>query len=151
MTTDRVFPYLKKYYHRGAYDNGAGIPENSIPAFRIASDLGVGVELDVQLSRDGQVVVFHDDNLKRVCGVDASVDSLDYEELQKLRLLGTDFRIPLFSEVLEVLSSSRAPVVVEIKSGKNNDELCQKTLELLKNSDVRYCVESFNPFIVRWF
>ena len=150
MTTDRMSPFLTRFFHRGAYDNIKGPPENSLEAFRKAAGLNTGCELDVQLSRDGQVVVFHDDSLKRVCGIDADVCDFDYAELSVFKLFDTESRIPLFSEVLEVLSSSSAPLIVEIKSGKRNDELCDKTLELLKNFKNSYCVESFNPFIVRY-
>ncbi len=59
----------KAFAHRGLHDNPGGIPENSLAAFRRARAHGYGVELDVQLSKDGQVVVFHDDTLDRVCGV----------------------------------------------------------------------------------
>lgn len=140
------------YAHRGLHDIDNGIPENSLAAFRLAAESGYGIELDVQLSRDGYVVVFHDDTLKRVCGIDARVDEYDYRDLKTMSLLGTDEHIPLFTEVLEVLSEKgSSPLIVELKTGPRNDELCTKTYEILKKYNIRYCVESFNPFIVYWF
>ena len=136
--------------HRGLHDIEKGIPENSLAAFEAAAAAGYGVELDVQLSKDGQVVVFHDDDLLRVCGVDARVDSLTFAELSQLRLLGTDEKIPLFSEVLSCIRG-RGPMIVELKTGKHNKELCRKTCDLLRCYVGEYCIESFNPFIVRWF
>ena len=59
--------------------------------------------------------------------------------------------IPLFTEVLDVLSKGAGPVIVELKSGKRNDELCEKTRELLRGYPGIYCVESFDPGIVNWF
>ena len=136
--------------HRGLFTADQRIPENSLAAFRRAVEAGYGVELDVQLSRDGQVVVFHDDDLKRVCGVDAPVDALDYAELQVLPLCGTGERMPLFSEVLQLVDG-RTPMIVELKNGRRNRELCEKTLALLRAYSGPYCIESFNPTIVAWF
>lgn len=145
-------PFQNRYIaHRGLHSCGDGVvPENSLAAFRAACEEGYGIELDVQLSADGQVVVFHDDGLKRVCGVDAPVCSKTLEELKALPLLGSEERIPLFSEVLETVAG-RAPLIVELKNGKRNDELCEKTLALLKEYTGDFCIESFSPSIVRWF
>ena len=63
----------KYYAHRGLHDEYAGIPENSLPAFKRAVQQQIGIELDVHLSKDGIPVVFHDENLKRVCGVEADI------------------------------------------------------------------------------
>lgn len=136
--------------HRGLYQKDQTAPENSLPAFAAAREHGYGVELDVQLSKDGDVVVFHDDDLKRVCGVEARVDALTTQELFALRLFASDERMPLFVEVMEVLGSD-TPVIVELKSGPRNDLLCEKTLALLRSIPGIYCVESFDPRIVAWF
>ena len=56
------------YAHRGLHSRDRSIPENSLSAFRQAAQEGYGIELDVRLSEDGKVVVFHDDTLDRVCG-----------------------------------------------------------------------------------
>ncbi len=140
----------KNFAHRGLHTLDKSVPENSLPAFRHAVEEGYGMELDVQLSKDGEVVVFHDDDLLRVCGVDKPVDALTLAELKELRLCGTEERIPLFSEVLETVAG-KTPLIVELKNGRRNRELCQKTYALLKKYDGEYCVESFNPLIVTWF
>ena len=136
--------------HRGLHTRDHVVPENSLAAFEAAASVGYGIELDVRLTKDGQVVVFHDDNLKRVCGVDARVDEMTYAELQQLRLYDTDQIIPLFSQVLTCVRG-RGPLIVEIKTGKHNKELCEKTCELLRCYAGDYCIESFNPMILRWF
>ena len=64
------------YAHRGLHDFNAGIYENTIAAFEIAVKKSFGAELDVQLTSDGQVVVFHDFDLNRMCGVDKKVRDL---------------------------------------------------------------------------
>ena len=81
--------------HRGFFDNKNGIPENSLPAFQKAVDAGLGIELDVQLSKDGYLLVFHDEDLKRMCGVDKKIRELNYAEIQQYTLLDTQERIPL--------------------------------------------------------
>lgn len=104
------------YAHRGLHTRDKSVPENSLAAFRQAAQEGYGIELDVQLSKDGEVVVFHDDTLDRVCGVHARVDELTWPELQQLRLCGTDEQIPLFSEVLKNIQGCEA-LIVELKNG----------------------------------
>jgi glycerophosphoryl diester phosphodiesterase len=146
---DKAAFYGRSFAHRGLHTEDKSVPESSLAAFARAAERGYGVELDVQLSKDGEVVVFHDDDLKRVCGVDKRVDELDLSELKKLFLCGTEQRIPLFSEVLPVIKD--VPVIVELKNGRRNRELCEKTLALLNAHGGEYCIESFNPFIVAYF
>ena len=144
-------PFRGRFFaHRGLHTPDKRIPENSLAAFGLAAEAGYGMELDVQLSRDGQVVVFHDDDLRRVCGREERVDALTWPELHALSLCGTEERIPLFSQVLNLVNG-RAPLIVELKSGKRNRELCRKTLALLRSYSGEACVESFDPRIVTWF
>ena len=84
-TKQQRAPFQKRTFaHRGLFEADQSVPENSLPAFRAAVKAGYGVELDVQLTKDKQVVVFHDDDLKRACGVDARVDAYTFEELQSV-------------------------------------------------------------------
>ncbi|MBR3475116.1 MAG: glycerophosphodiester phosphodiesterase [Oscillospiraceae bacterium] len=140
----------RNFAHRGLHSRDKSVPENSLEAFRLAAEAGYGAELDVQLSKDGQVVVFHDDTLDRVCGVHGRVDEFTFEQLQTMRLCGTEHRIPLFSEVLRVVGG-RGPLIVELKTGRRNRELCKKTYALLQSYRGEACVESFDPRIVAWF
>ena len=145
-------PFLRRTFaHRGLYTADQRIPENSLPAFRAAVEAGYGVELDVQLTRDKQIVVFHDDTLLRACGVDARVDAFTYAELtERMRLFGTEETIPLFSQVLAALGG-RVPAIVELKSGGDRFGLCERTLAMLRSYAGPFCIESFDPYIVRWF
>ena len=144
-------PFLGwNYAHRGLHKADKSVPENSLEAFRLAGEAGYGAELDVQLSKDGQVVVFHDDTLDRVCSVHGRVDAFTLQELQQMSLCGTDQHIPLFSQVLEVFGG-RGPLIVELKTGPRNKELCEKTLALLEGYRGDVCIESFDPRIVAWF
>lgn len=135
--------------HRGLHNIDMGIPENSMKAFEEAIKKGVAIELDVRLSKDGRVVVFHDDSLKRMCGVDAAVSDFTYEQLSAFRLKDTDEQIPLFSQVLKLIKG-RVPVIVELKESVGVFDLEKRTYYLLKNYKGKYAVMSFNP-ISLWF
>ena len=145
-------PFLnKKFAHRGLYEKDQSIPENSVPAFRRAVDKGYGIELDIQLTADNYVVVFHDDDLKRACGIDKKVCELTYEELCKCKLFNTNEGIPLFKRVLDIVDGA-VPLIVEFKSaGPKNIELAQRAATVLAGYEGAYCIESFDPRIVRYF
>ena len=138
------------YAHRGLHDNQSGAPENSLKAFTLAAEAGFGMELDVQLTKDGQLVVFHDKTLKRMCGVDVCLWEHTYEEIQKYTLLGTEERIPLFSQVLGLVNG-RVPLIVEIKHYGSVNRIAKETNALLSRYKGAYCVESFHPLAMRWF
>ena len=107
-----VAPFTgRNFAHRGLHSPDKSVPENSLAAFRLAAEAGYGIELDIQLSKDGQVVVFHDDTLDRVCGVKGRVDAYTLEQLQQMRLCKTEERIPLFTEVLRTVAG-RVPLIV---------------------------------------
>lgn len=136
--------------HRGLH--GKGVPENSLAAFRRAArNGGLGAELDVQLTKDGKLVVFHDADLKRVCGVNLSVVGTDYDTLLQYPLLNTDERIPLFSDVLSALDGIPLVCEVKVSPGADIPALCAATREALLSYDGPYCVESFHPAALRWF
>lgn len=150
-TVHRPEPMPKVYYaHRGLHDNAGDAPENTLAAFRRAVEHGYGMELDVQLTKDGQVVVAHDFNISRICGVDADIDTLTYEELQQYPVFDSEERIPLFRDVLELVDG-RAPLIVEIKYKNSQSKICQKAQEILREYEGYYCVESFHPQAVYWY
>ncbi len=139
------------FAHRGLHTKDGEAPENSLVAFERAKNAGYGVELDIQFTADRQVVVFHDKDLARMCGIDRRVDSMTYEELKTLSLQGGTQHIPLLRDALALLDTT--PVLCEIKSyGANSDtSLCEAAWPLLKQYKGPLCIESFNPFMVRWF
>ena len=141
----------KAYAHRGLFDNEGKIPENSLAAFRRARMHGFGVELDVQLTKDGQVVVFHDDTLTRMCGVDGKIGDFSYHELKRFRLLGTSERIPLFSEVLQELGGMAVICEVKVAQGADYEALCKATAPFIDGYKGDICMESFDPKAVAWF
>ena len=142
--------YGRNFAHRGLHSPDKNIPENSLPAFAEAAAAGYGVELDVRLTRDGALVVFHDDDLSRLCGREEKVEALTLDEIRELRLFVTEFGIPLLSEALEILGPD-SPVIIELKRGSRNTELCEKTYEEIRRFGGTCCVESFDPRIIAWF
>lgn len=148
---DRRAPFEgRSFAHRGLYELDQSVPENSLEAFRRAVAAGYGAELDVQRTRDGQIVVFHDDSMLRACGVDRAIRDFTYEELQAFPLFGTEARIPLFSDVLQIFDGKQ-PLIVELKYGPDWPLLCEATRRMLDEYRGPACVESFHPAMVRWF
>lgn len=141
----------KVYYaHRGLHDNQSDAPENTMAAFRKAVEHGYGIELDVQMTKDGQVVVVHDFNLKRICGVDRDVDSLTYEELQQYPIYDSQETVPLFTDVLKLVDG-QVPLIVELKYKNSRSLVCEKTDAILRDYQGTYCIESFHPAAVAWY
>ena len=134
--------------HRGLHGEGAA--ENSMTAFRRAKEAGFGVELDVRLSKDGELVVFHDDTLTRVAGVEGRVDELTLAELRECRLLDTDDTIPTLREVFDLIDG-KIPLLIEIKEDTGSTAVTEKLLSELKSYDGPYIVESFNPMAIATF
>ncbi len=135
--------------HRGLFDREI-IPENSRTAFREAVRKGYGVELDVRLTQDGVPVVFHDDTLSRMCGVEKKVSECTYDELCTYPLAGTQKRIPALVDVLKDIAGD-TPVLVEIKAGKEYKRTVEKTAEALDSYNGVYAVQSFHPLVLVWF
>ena len=133
-----------RYAHRGYHDKPQ-IPENSLPAFQRALDRGWGAELDVHLLKDGTLAVFHDSDLKRCTGAEGIIEDLTGEELAQLRLEGTDNRVPLFNEVLDMYEG-KAPLIIELKPWNGNHKaLAAAVIDRLDFYSGDYCIESFDP------
>ncbi len=136
-----------RYAHRGYHDKPV-IPENSLPAFRRAVEHGWGAELDVHLMKDGTLAVIHDSSLKRTTGADVMIEDLTREELENYRLEGTDERIPLFDEVLEIFEG-KTPLIIELKTENGNHmALSEAVCRRLDSYRGYFCIESFDPFAV---
>jgi len=133
------------FCHRGLY--GGNTPENSIPAFKKACVAGYGSELDVQFTKDKRLIVFHDDNVKRMCGADRLIWDLTFDEARALRLNGTGETIPTFDEVLKTVDG-KTPLCVEIKNGPCWKEVTDATVKALRAYKGRYVVESFSPLVL---
>lgn len=138
------------YAHRGLYDNKTDAPENSMKAFEKAVEAGYGIELDVQLTKDERVVVFHDFDLKRICNVDKKVKDLTYAELSKLTILDSGAKIPLFEDVLDLVDG-KVPLIIEYKLPDFKTDICEIVDGMLQYYNGSYCVESFHPMAILWY
>ena len=132
--------------HRGVHNNKE-FPENSMIAFRKALDKEYAIEFDIEITKDGVLVIHHDDNVKRLTEIDKNIEDMDYSEVKELRLLDTDEKIPTFKEVLDLVDG-KVFLDIEIKSTKRVDEVVDKTLKELENYKGELSLKSFDPRIV---
>ena len=135
--------------HRGYHNNKKGIPENSVLAFKKAIDNKYLIELDVRLTKDKKLVVFHDGNLKRVCGVNKRVKDLTYRELLKYNLFDTTLKVPLFSDVIKLVNG-RVPILIETKYHNRYGVLEKILINELSNYKGLYAIPSFYPMSLLW-
>lgn len=138
------------YAHRGLHDNKTDAPENSMAAFKKAVKAGYGIEMDVQLTKDGIPVVFHDFTLQRVCGVEGKIIDYTYEELQQFHLLDSEETIPKFEDFLKYING-RVPLIIELKIEWMDISVCPVVDRLLRKYKGLYCIESFNPLGLLWY
>ena len=148
--TDRTPFYHVHYAHRGLFDNNSAAPENSLAAFQKAVDAGYGIELDVQLSKDNKLVVFHDATLKRMCGVDGKVWDYTLAELKQFKLASSNETIPTFEEFLKIVDG-KVPFILEFKLDRVQTTVCELANEVLKSYTGTYCIESFHPLALIWY
>ncbi|MEG1791235.1 MAG: glycerophosphodiester phosphodiesterase family protein [Clostridia bacterium] len=137
--------------HRGLYDDN--YEENSLSAFRLAVENGFGIETDVHILKDGVVAVFHDANMKRICGVNLKIESLTSDELKKYPMTVGGEVIPTLPELLKLIDG-RVPLLIELKclTGFYTNKLAKAVLRDLagyKNKS-NIALQSFDPFAVRW-
>ena len=137
----------RSYAHRGLH--GGDIPENSLAAFEAAAAAGYGIELDIRMSKDGKVIVFHDDDFSRMCSDGRTPEQTGYLQISSLHLSGTEQRIPLLEQALSAVSG-RVPLIIEFKTQKDYEALCYRAIEILDSYSGLFCVESFDPRIMRY-
>ena len=135
-----------KYAHRGLHDSDKA--ENSLSAFAAAKELGFGIELDVRLSKDGELMVFHDDNLSRMAGKEGKVIDFTAEELANMKLAGTNDGIPTLRQVLDLIDGA-IPLLIEIKMSGDESGVAEKFIEVIDGYKGDFIVESFNPVALK--
>ena len=137
----KPFTENKIYAHRGMH--GGKIEENTIEAFAKAVENGYGIELDVRVSADGLPVIAHDCAIWHETGEGRKISELTAEELK-------EYGIPLLSEVLEIVDG-KVPLIVELKCETKDISICPIVAEVLDEYNGDYCIESFNPYVLKWY
>ncbi|MBQ6539238.1 MAG: glycerophosphodiester phosphodiesterase [Bacilli bacterium] len=146
---DLSFLEEKAIAHRGIHDNKE-IAENSISAFKECIKEEVPIELDIHLLKDNEIVVIHDDNLKRLTRMKKRLKDLTYDQIKDLKLLDTDDKIPTLKEVLELVDG-KVPLIIELKYDNPPSKLEKEVVKLLDHYKGPFAVKSFHPLIVYWF
>lgn len=143
--------YLKNINiaHRGIHDNKK-IPENSIKAFELAIEKQIPIELDIHITKDNKIVVFHDNNLFRMTGINKEIKSTTYKELLKLNLLNTTYSIPTLDEVLNLINA-QVLLDIEIKNDNRTKDICNLLVKKLKDYKGNFIIKSFYSNIINWF
>lgn len=137
-----------KIAHRGLWDEST--PENSMGAFKRCIDKNIPIEFDIHLLKDNTLVVFHDDNLKRMTGVDKLLKECTYEDVKNLKLNNSNYNIPTLREVLDMVDG-KVLLDIEIKSDVDNFKICQELCKYLDKYKGDFIIKSFNPFYIGWF
>lgn len=133
--------------HRGVHDNKK-VPENSLEAFKLAIKNDYAIEFDIQITKDNKLVIFHDDNIERMTGINRNIQEMDFIEVKKLKLLDTKYYVPTFREVLDLVDG-KVLLDIEIKSTKKVELVSKLVLEELEKYNGELMIKSFNPFIVK--
>ena len=146
----------KKIAHRGLHTgNGTTegeISENSMTSFRNAAENGYIIETDVHLLKTGEVVVFHDGTLKRMCGKDVKIGSLTLDDVMGDKyLLPNGERLPLLQELVDLCEETNTPILLELKINGMNYDLEKACLKIIKGKESFIAIQAFNPYTIKWF
>src|ERR1700692_2966430 len=128
--------------HRGYHDRRAGIVENTLSAAEAAIAKRFAIECDLQLTADGEAIVFHDDTLDRLSQGTGPVRALPLAALRAIRLRDTPDRIPSLIELLSLIAD-RTPLIAELKSDWTGDRRLEKRVaQILSSYNGRVAVMS---------
>lgn len=150
MKNDISWLLTEPIAHRGLHDLPNGIAENSLPAFARAVDFNFAIELDVHLLADGNIAVFHDYDLTRACGDSKAISACTAADLSTKQLFGTECKIPLLTEVLELVDG-KVPLLIELKSLSRKQMLNMALAALLDGYHGHCAVQAFDPLRILWF
>lgn len=132
--------------HRGLHGNG--IVENSLSAAKAAIDANYSIEVDLQLAKDGEVIVFHDKTLDRLTSVSGEVKTRTAAELKAIKLKDTSDTIPTLDDLLQLVAG-RVPLILELKSAWSGDTtLAEAVASRLIEYHGPVAVMSFDPDLV---
>lgn len=140
--SDNHWLKLKPIAHRGLWGNG--VTENSLSAYKLATQNGFPIEIDVYLTTDRHLVCFHDKTLDRMTGKKGLIFEKSLTELNELSISSAGEKIPTLEQVLD-LARGKSPLLIEIKDQKDKS-VVDELVAILKKYDGEFAVQSFNPF-----
>ncbi len=135
--------------HRGIYDNKKVI-ENTISSFIKAINKGYAIELDLHLTKDNKIIVFHDDKLERLTNDKGYIKDKTIKDIKNLKLLNTDNYIPSFDEVLSLVNG-KVPLLIELKNDRDDFKLEKEVIKQLNNYEGEFAIQSFRPRTILYF
>lgn len=138
--------FLKKIpiAHRGYHTSE--FPENSLPAAENAIKHGYAIELDIRVTKDNRIIVFHDEYAKRLLGLEGRIGQYTYDEIKDIDILGVKgVHVPLFSEFLECVNG-RMPLLIELKACFGKKGFVQNVVDILRQYKGEFAIQTFNPF-----
>ncbi len=140
--------FLKKnlIVHRGMYNTS--VMENTLPAFSKCVDRNYMIELDIHILKCKTIVVYHDHYLFRLCGVNKVIETLNYEDLSKIKIKDR-YKIPTLEEVMHIVDG-KVPLLIEVKDIDNNSRFEKELVKLLDNYNGKFAIQSTNPFVIDW-
>lgn len=135
--------------HRGYHDMNKTVWENTLSAFRRAVEAGFAIECDLQYAADGVPVVFHDDDLQRLCNMPGDVRAKSSAELSLLSVGGTKDRVPRLRDMLDLVKG-QVPLVIELKGREGDDDgFVESVLEVLEGYEGKVALMSFDYWLLK--
>ncbi len=146
---DTSFLKAQPIAHRGYHDMNREVWENTLSAFARAVEAGFAIECDLQYTADSIPVVFHDDDLPRLCGLKGDVRAKTAAELGLLSVGGTRDKVPTLSQLLRLVDG-RVPLVLELKGRKGDDEgFAAAVLDTLEGYKGPVALMSFDHWLLK--
>jgi glycerophosphoryl diester phosphodiesterase len=134
--------------HRGLHDAASGVIENTASAFRAAVAANYAIECDLQLSADGEAMVYHDDALGRLTDGDGRLDTMTVAALKRVAFKGTGDRMLTLGELCDFVAD-RVTLVIELKSRfVGDDRVAVRATKVLSGYRGRAALMSFDPMLV---
>ncbi|NLL55761.1 MAG: hypothetical protein GX242_00920 [Clostridiales bacterium] len=142
--------YERPIAHRGLHTET--LTENSMGAFRNAIEHGYNIEIDVHLLKSGEVVIFHDNTLRRLCGKNVKISDLTLEDIRGDEyLLPCGEPIPLLTDLLEIVEGTQSGILLEIKFAGFSYKLEKAVLDIIKGKESFIAIQAFSPWTMMWF
>ncbi len=134
--------------HRGLHDVGNGVIENTFSAFASAIKHNYAIECDLQISSDGEAMIFHDDTLDRITKSSGAVKAMTAKQLQQVNFDSTDDKIQTLAQLLEQVNG-QVSLVLELKTLRDGDiSLAKRAIEVLSGYKGNVSLMSFAPNLV---